>query len=63
MYLVEEVSTEEAEIFGWDAVFTAMTQTQVENRFFLKKTYSAEESVAYLCAVTNFIIRRLEVCS
>ncbi|KAJ3416085.1 Crossover junction endonuclease mus81 [Chytridiales sp. JEL 0842] len=60
MYLVEEITTEEAELFGWEAVFTAITQTQVENRFFLKKTYSAEESATYLHAITNFIIGSLQ---
>ncbi|KAI9352056.1 hypothetical protein BDR26DRAFT_850275 [Obelidium mucronatum] len=55
IYLVEEVNTESAAVFGYEGVYTAITQTQVENGFFVKKTYSAEDSLAYLVSMTNFL--------
>ncbi|KAJ3246272.1 Crossover junction endonuclease mus81 [Chytriomyces hyalinus] len=35
IYVIEEVSTESAEYFGMDAVHTAVTQTQLENGFYV----------------------------
>ncbi|KAJ3019062.1 UNVERIFIED_CONTAM: Crossover junction endonuclease mus81 [Siphonaria sp. JEL0065] len=55
IYVIEEVSTEMAETFGYEGVYTAITQTQVENGFFVKKTYSAEDTLAYLVSMTNLL--------
>ncbi|KAJ3282993.1 Crossover junction endonuclease mus81 [Rhizoclosmatium sp. JEL0117] len=53
IYLLEEVNTESAESFGYDGVFTALTQTQLENGFFVKKTTSAEDTLNYLISITQ----------
>ncbi|TPX64868.1 hypothetical protein CcCBS67573_g08294 [Chytriomyces confervae] len=53
IYVIEEVSTESAEYFGMDAVHTAITQTQFENGFFVKKTSSAEDTLNCLVSLTN----------
>ncbi|KAI8833850.1 hypothetical protein BJ741DRAFT_254463 [Chytriomyces cf. hyalinus JEL632] len=53
IYVIEEVSTESAEYFGMDAVHTAITQTQFENGFFVKKTSSAEDTLNYLVSLMN----------
>ncbi|KAJ3226374.1 Crossover junction endonuclease mus81 [Chytriomyces hyalinus] len=53
IYVIEEVSTESAEFFGMDAVQTAITQTQFENGFFVKKTTSAEDTLNYLVSLMN----------
>ncbi|KAI8826364.1 hypothetical protein BJ741DRAFT_671412 [Chytriomyces cf. hyalinus JEL632] len=53
IYVIEEVSTESAEYFGMDAAHTAITQTQFENGFFVKKTSSAEDTLNYLVSLIN----------
>ncbi|KAI8929853.1 hypothetical protein BC831DRAFT_395861 [Entophlyctis helioformis] len=57
IYLIEEVSTADAEGFGMDKIMTAITQTQILDGFFLKHTYSPNETVTYLhnltCAIQS----------
>ncbi|KAJ3350990.1 Crossover junction endonuclease mus81 [Entophlyctis luteolus] len=60
IYLIEEVSTASAELFGMNSIHTAITQTQVENGFFVKKTYSAEDTLNYLVAMSNFLARHYQ---
>ncbi|KAH9269891.1 hypothetical protein BASA83_008046 [Batrachochytrium salamandrivorans] len=55
IYLVEEGSSADAEGFGMSRIMTAMTQTQVLNHFFLKRTHSALDTVAYLHCMTQII--------
>ncbi|KAJ3216003.1 Crossover junction endonuclease mus81 [Dinochytrium kinnereticum] len=56
IYLVEEGNSENADIFGMEAVYTTFTQTQVEDGFFLKRTASAEESLHYIISITKQLI-------
>ncbi|KAJ3066295.1 Crossover junction endonuclease mus81 [Podochytrium sp. JEL0797] len=55
IYLIEEVSVESANQFGYDGIHTAITQTQVENGFFVKRTTSAEDTLSYLVSMTQFL--------
>ncbi|KAJ3332926.1 Crossover junction endonuclease mus81 [Blyttiomyces sp. JEL0837] len=56
IYLLEASNVQAAEIFGYEAVFTAMTQTQVDDGFFLKVTTSPLDTVNYLANLTKRII-------
>ncbi|KAI9324383.1 hypothetical protein DFJ73DRAFT_872920 [Zopfochytrium polystomum] len=60
VYLVEITSMESAQTFGLEGVFTAITQTQVENNFFVKMTSSPEETLKYLVALTNQLSTKFE---
>ncbi|KAI8621465.1 hypothetical protein BC830DRAFT_1163692 [Chytriomyces sp. MP71] len=55
IYVIEEVSIESAELFGMESVYTSLTQTQLENGFFVKKTSSAEDTLSYLVSLTAFM--------
>ncbi|KAL2911521.1 Crossover junction endonuclease mus81 [Polyrhizophydium stewartii] len=54
-YLVEEGSLSNAEGFGKDRLVSAMTQTQILDGFFLKRTFSPQETVQYLFNMTRVV--------
>ncbi|CAG8435529.1 3689_t:CDS:2 [Ambispora gerdemannii] len=53
IYLIEDYNMEEAEKYGMQAIETAMSETQVINGFFLKRTKNIEQTVDYLAALTR----------
>jgi hypothetical protein len=61
VYLVEESAVEAAPAFGWEGIYTAITQTQVETDFFVKRTWTAHDSADYLAALTRCIQASLQV--
>ena len=63
VYLIEESAAEAAPAFGWEGIYTAITQIQVESNFFLKRTWTAQDSADYLAALTRFIQTSLQVTS
>ncbi|KAL5035131.1 Crossover junction endonuclease mus81, variant 2 [Batrachochytrium dendrobatidis] len=54
-YLIEDGSGSDAEGFGMGRIRAAMTQIQVLDHFFLKRSSSALDTVAYLHCMTKFI--------
>ncbi|RKO92748.1 hypothetical protein BDK51DRAFT_18436 [Blyttiomyces helicus] len=57
-YLVEQASFVLAEVFGLSGICTAVTQTQVRDGFFLKRTCSIEETAEYLASLTRTLAER-----
>ncbi|KAG9305645.1 hypothetical protein G9A89_022567 [Geosiphon pyriformis] len=55
IYLVEDYLIEEAVEFGMQAVQTAMSETQVINGFFLKRTKTIDQTIDYLVAMTKIL--------
>ncbi|CAG8707670.1 13810_t:CDS:2, partial [Ambispora leptoticha] len=60
IYLIEDYNMEEAEKFGMQAIETAMSETQVINGFFLKRTKNIDQTVDYLVALTGKLKSKYE---
>ena len=52
---------DQANVFGLDGIFTAITQTQLENNFFVKMTHCPEESLKYLVSLSHHIQEKFKV--
>lgn len=58
IYLIEETNLQSGVAFGWDAIQTVMSSTQVVDGFFLKRTATNDESIEYLANLTRMLSKQ-----